>query len=64
MNEWEIAAAESVVSLEGNLMDRAVYHPQAASPGEQTLKQMIGDVWEWTASPYMPYPGYRPPEGT
>jgi ergothioneine biosynthesis protein EgtB len=62
--EWEVAAIESDVSLSGNLMDRAVYHPQAASPGDQKLHQMIGDVWEWMASPYMPYPGYRPPEGT
>ncbi|MGZ3277104.1 MAG: SUMF1/EgtB/PvdO family nonheme iron enzyme, partial [Caulobacteraceae bacterium] len=25
--------------------------------------QMIGDLWEWTASPYVAYPRYRPPEG-
>jgi ergothioneine biosynthesis protein EgtB len=62
--EWEIAAVESGVPVGGNLMDRAAYHPQAASPSEAKLQQMIGDVWEWTASPYMPYPGYRPPEGT
>ncbi len=62
--EWEIAAAESEVPLAGNLMDRGVYHPQAMAPGDEKLQQMIGDVWEWTASPYMPYPGYRPPEGT
>jgi ergothioneine biosynthesis protein EgtB len=62
--EWEIAAAESVVPLRGNLMDRAVYHPQAASSSDEKLQQMIGDVWEWTSSPYMPFPGYRPPEGT
>ena len=62
--EWEVAAVESDVPLSGNLMDRAAYHPQAAALSEAKLQQMIGDVWEWTASPYMPYPGYRPPEGT
>jgi formylglycine-generating enzyme required for sulfatase activity len=24
---------------------------------------MLGEVWEWTASSYAPYPGYRPPAG-
>ena len=24
---------------------------------------MFGDVWEWTGSAYLPYPGYRPPAG-
>ena len=64
--EWEIAAARQAVPLTGNLMDRGMFHPETASSvamGE-ALHQMIGDVWEWTASPYMPYPGYRPPPGT
>jgi formylglycine-generating enzyme required for sulfatase activity len=25
---------------------------------------MMGNLWEWTASPYVSYPGYRPLEGS
>ena len=57
--EWETAARGA--PLEGNLADRGLYHPAPAEgPG---LRQMIGDVWEWTMSPYVAYPRYRPPEG-
>lgn len=58
--EWEVAASEE--PLEGNLLSRDVLRPQHAGNGSG-LRQMIGDVWEWTASAYLPYPGYRPPEG-
>jgi ergothioneine biosynthesis protein EgtB len=61
--EWEIAAVEAGVPLAGNLMDRGIYHPQPAEPGGAGLAQMVGDVWEWTQSPYSPYPGYRPEAG-
>jgi ergothioneine biosynthesis protein EgtB len=60
--EWETAAAERGVRLGGNLMDRGVYHPQPAPSGER-LAQMVGDAWEWTASPYVAYPGFRPASG-
>jgi len=58
--EWESAA--SSVPVQGNLLDAMAFHPQAATAGEGML-QMFGDVWEWTASPYVSYPGFRPLAG-
>ena len=34
-------------------------HPVAETPAAGTLQQMFGDVWEWTRSPYIGYPGYQ-----
>ena len=42
-------------------MDSGWFHPRSA-PGDG-VQQLFGDVWEWTASPYVAYPGYRPPPG-
>ncbi len=59
--EWESAAAEQPVS--GNFLDTGALHP--ASAGERRgLTQLFGDVWEWTASPYAPYPGFKPLAGS
>jgi ergothioneine biosynthesis protein EgtB len=60
--EWEQVARNRHGTLSGNLMDRGLYHP-APAPASGGLHQMIGDLWEWTGSPYRPYPGYRPPPG-
>jgi ergothioneine biosynthesis protein EgtB len=45
-----------------NLLESNHLHPTRASslPG---LQQLYGDVWEWTASAYTGYPGYRPLPG-
>lgn len=55
--EWESFAADKPVA--GNFADAGRFHP-AASPGNT---QLFGDVWEWTASPYTHYPGYKPLAG-
>jgi ergothioneine biosynthesis protein EgtB len=58
--EWEHAASGRAVA--GNFADDGRLHPQPAQQGEG-LRQLFGDLWEWTASAYLPYPGYRAPEG-
>ncbi len=58
--EWESAASGRPV--EGNLAESGALHPRPASDGEG-LRQLFGDLWEWTRSSYGPYPGFRPWEG-
>ncbi|SOD57395.1 ergothioneine biosynthesis protein EgtB [Pseudoxanthomonas wuyuanensis] len=57
--EWEQAAAGA--AIEGNFADpaTAALHPQALDASGPGLRQLFGDVWEWTASAYTPYPGFR-----
>jgi ergothioneine biosynthesis protein EgtB len=60
--EWEVAAR--TVSLHGNFLGTGALHPLPAQTERNGLaRQMFGDVWEWTQSAYLPYPGYRPPKG-
>jgi len=60
--EWEVAAEE--VPLEGNFLEADRLHPVAARrTTDAHPSQLYGEVWEWTQSPYTPYPGYSPPEG-
>lgn len=62
--EWERAAA-ALPDRSGNFVESGALQPlplenavAAAAP-----RQMFGDVWEWTSSPYVGYPGYRPLPG-
>lgn len=61
--EWEaIAAPASGSAAAGNFLDNGFMHPRSASLDNPTAtaRQLFGDVWEWTASAYQAYPGYRP----
>jgi ergothioneine biosynthesis protein EgtB len=57
--EWEVAAVHTPST--GTMLEDCMFHPEAGE-GEG-LQQMFGDVWEWTASSYMPYPGFAPAPG-
>ncbi len=54
--EWESAAAARPV--EGNFVEDGYWQPVAARAN------FFGDCWEWTASPYVAYPGFRPLAGS
>ncbi|HEY6253390.1 MAG TPA: ergothioneine biosynthesis protein EgtB [Candidatus Angelobacter sp.] len=60
--EWEVAALR--VPVHGNLLENGLFHPVTmAATDEQQPAQIFGDVWEWTASAYLSYPGFRPAKG-
>ncbi len=55
--EWEVMAARHPVG--GHFLDRSVLHPSPST----TDRGPFGDVWQWTASAYSPYPGFQPAAG-
>ncbi|MCA9243156.1 MAG: ergothioneine biosynthesis protein EgtB [Phycisphaerales bacterium] len=60
--EWELAAGDADAA--SNLADDWRLRPMPAPDHDgSTCHQMLGDVWEWTASPYTAYPGYVAPSG-
>ncbi len=59
--EWETASQHA--PLAGPFLEQNVYHPRIAPDAQTRLTQMFGDLWQWTASAYLPYPGYQPAPG-
>jgi ergothioneine biosynthesis protein EgtB len=66
--EWERVAADAPV--DGPFVEAGHFHPAPARDaqhddgrGAAPLSGLYGDVWQWTRSPYVAYPGYAPPAG-
>ncbi|MEW8505826.1 MAG: ergothioneine biosynthesis protein EgtB [Candidatus Thiodiazotropha sp.] len=57
-SELEIVLAQQ--PLDGNFIDGGQLHPLPAG----VSGQWYGDLWNWTASPYAAYPGFRPLAGS
>jgi ergothioneine biosynthesis protein EgtB len=53
--EWEHAA--QALPVTGNFLESGLLQPRV---GEGAGLQLFGDVWEWTSSAYLPYPGFTP----
>lgn len=62
--EWEHAALAAGSSApRGALLDDGRFHPAPAAAQGEAPAQLFGDAWEWTASAYLPYPGFAPAPG-
>ncbi|MEO8802695.1 MAG: ergothioneine biosynthesis protein EgtB [Rudaea sp.] len=62
--EWECQAQDR--PIHGNFADSEVLQPRPATHDDGAADaplQLFGNVWEWTSSPYVNYPGYRPLPG-
>ena len=67
--EWEIAACAAGPEAHANFLEQGNLHPVPVATDEAgpqpglPLRQMFGDIWEWTRSAYVPYPGFKALEG-
>jgi ergothioneine biosynthesis protein EgtB len=61
--EWEYYASNQANVANGNFLETNRLHPEGSLEGTKG-QQLLGDLWEWTASPYCPYPGFKPLVGT
>jgi len=63
--EWEhFVSLHNIAPSSGHFMETGIYHPTLAAAMDAKLpQQFFGDAWEWTASPYLAYPGFNALDG-
>jgi ergothioneine biosynthesis protein EgtB len=62
--EWEHAAAKTgAIRRRSTLQEDGRFHPTPGGRTEDGVNRMFGEVWEWTGSAYLPYPGFRAVRG-
>lgn len=61
--EWEHAAQQK--HHRGAFLENECLYsqPLATSNNPAAMQSLLGGVWEWTMSAFLPYHGYSPPEG-
>lgn len=59
--EWEFAAPAT--APEGVFANHLIADAHPIHPQQRAIRDFLGNVWEWTASPYQAYPGYAPAPG-
>lgn len=56
--EWETACRlfQPARTAQNNFLEKGLYHPEMKK--READYQLLGNVWEWTGSAYLPYPNY------